>query len=236
MMLRVVSPKTVGLIVAILAAAGLVALLKFGPSGGPAGDSRGLLLHLPLATDLEDHSRFKHPIKVVGKVQIEGAAARFPGDGHLEAPHLSLEKKPFAVSMWLMAPVMVANQWLLDQWHSDDVNHHLSLFLSGAIPAFAFEGNNARSRRKGLLGNDWNHLMFVFNGEQQQIWLNGEMVGNAAAQPYEGTEGPTIIGRPHETTNTRLPLDGWMRDLRVYEGYFERSRIVALRAAGPQAR
>lgn len=234
-MLRVMNPKIIGGVAGAGVVAALLLLLKFGPEGGPATD-RGLLLHLPLSTDLADHSRFQHPIKVVGKVQLEDGAARFPGDGHLEAPHLSLEKRPFAVSMWLMAPVMMNNQWLLDQWHSDADNHHLTVFLSGARPSFGFEGNNVWSKRKGLLANDWNHVMFVFTGDQQQIWVNGEMVGNAAARPYEGTEGATIIGRPQTPTNTRVNFDGWMRDLRVYEGYFERKRILALREAGPKAR
>jgi hypothetical protein len=230
-----VSSKVVAGVVAVAAMAGVLLLVKYGPANQPSAE-RGMLLHLPLHTDLRDHSRFDHPVKVNGSVHLEEGAARFSGDGWLSVPHLAIDKRLFAISMWIKPAGPWAYQGLFEQKDNDQVNHHLHVALVSGHLYFAFLGNDARSKKR-VQEKQWNHLVFVFTGQQQKIWLNGQKVTEAGANAYEGTQGDTCIGRHPEVPYMRdaADFDGWMRDVRVYEGPFDGERVLALQQRGPTA-
>ena len=75
------------------------------PPGRPAAEAgelgKGLALYLPLTTDLKDHSPAALPIKVVGGVHLNAEGAVFGGKDWLEAPHIALNGRPFAIAFWM---------------------------------------------------------------------------------------------------------------------------------------
>jgi hypothetical protein len=98
-----------------------------------------------------------------------------------------------------------------------------------SYPYFAFLDNDLQSKKR-LRINQWNHLVCVFTGQQQVIWLNGLPVISAASGAYQGQQGETHIGRHPGLSNLReaANFQGWMRDLRIYEGLFENERALGL--------
>ena len=227
-------PKVVAAAVAVVVVGVVVLLARFGPSGS-AGPDRGMVLHLPLDRDLKDHSRFGHRVAATGHVRFDQGAAYFPGDDSwLTAPHLGLDGKPFAISMWIKPAHDQFPQGLLDQRHDDSTNRHLHLVLRRGYPYFAFLNNDVQSKKR-LRGNQWNHLACVFTGQQQVIWLNGVPVIHSASGPYQGQEGETHIGRHPQLPHLKdaANFQGWMRDLRIYEGLVEDERVRALHQRRP---
>jgi hypothetical protein len=225
-----VRQKVMAALVTLAVAAGIAALVKYGPAAGTAGE-RGLVLYLPLEKDLSDHSRFKREVKVTGRVRLEEGVARFPGDGWLTVEHISLDDRPFAVSMWVK-PDGPAHMGLLDQKDEDSENHHLHLALSNTHPYFAFFANDTRTRRRLQYGS-WNHLVFVFTGQMQEVWVDGQAIERSASKVYLGKRGDTVIGRRLDFPYLRASdFTGWMCEVRIYEGAFEPERIAALYRRG----
>ena len=222
--------KVVAAIVTLAVVGGIAALVKYGPAAGTAGE-RGLVLYLPMEKDLVDHSPFGRDVKVSGQVHLEGGVARFPGDGWLTVEHVPLDNRPFAVSMWVK-PDGPSNMGLLDQQDEDTENHHLHLALSNTHPYFAFYSNDTRTRRRLQYGS-WNHLVFVFTGQMQEVWVDGQPIEHSASKGYLGKKGDTLVGRRLAFPYLRASdFTGWMCELRVYEGPFEPERIAALYRRG----
>jgi len=75
------------------------------PAGRLAAEAdelgKGLALYLPLTTDLKDHSPATLPIKVAGGVHLSAEGAVFGGEDWLEAPHIALNDRPFAIAFWM---------------------------------------------------------------------------------------------------------------------------------------
>jgi hypothetical protein len=220
--------KLVAAAIALAAVAAIVLLVRYGPAGAPSAE-RGLVLHLPLRQDLLDHSRFARPVTVTGKVHIEQGAARFPGEGSwLTLPHIPLEGRPFAVALWVKVAGTGIGHGLFEQKDEDVENRHLHLALSGWRPYFGFYENDARAK-KYVPRDTWTHLVFVFTGQDQEIWVNGEAAAHSHSVAYRGRNGETHIGRHPRLPQLRASdLDGWLREVRVYEGVFEAERIRAL--------
>jgi hypothetical protein len=227
-------PKVVAAAVAIGVVGVVVLLARFGPSGSASPD-RGLVLHLPLDADFKDHSRFGHAVTATGNVRFDRGAAYFPGDeSWLTAPHLGLDGKPFAISMWIKPAHDLFPQGLFEQRDDDTTNRHLHLVLNRGWPYFGFMNNDAQARKR-LRKDQWNHLVCVFTGQQQVIWLDGKPVFHSASGPYQGQQGDTHIGRHPRLPHLReaANFQGWMRDVRVYEGLVENERVLALHQRRP---
>jgi hypothetical protein len=223
--------KVIALVVTLAVAAGIGALLKYGPSAGTAGE-RGLVLYLPLGKDFDDHSPFRRKVEVSGKVRLENGVAHFPGDGWLTVEHIPLDGRAFAVSMWVKPETAKGSVGLLDQKDEDSENRHLHLALSVMRPYFAFYANDTRSRRYLAYGR-WSHLVFVFTGERQEVWVDGSPIERSASKPYLGKSGDTVIGRRLEFPYLRATdFEGWMCEVRIYEGPFEGERVAALYRRG----
>ena len=228
------SYKVLGAGVGAVAIAVVVVVAQFGPSTNP-GTERGLSVHLPLTSDLKDHSAFHHSVKVHGQVRIEGEAARFPGNGSwLELPHVQLEQRPFAVALWVK-PVGSARMYgLVDQREASAFNRHLHLMLEQGRPLFGQFGNQNRATiivQRGV----WTHLVFRYTGMAREIWVNClRVVNGTSALGYHGAEGTTNIGRdPGVTTHPAEDFDGFMRDVRIYEGMISEERLFSLCEQSP---
>jgi hypothetical protein len=222
---------------AVAAIAAAVLLSRFGPPA-PTARERGLALYLPLNTDLADHSPFKRPVKVVGNVWLENGAARFGGEGSwLEVPHLPLDGRPFAISLWVKVMGNGPSYGLLEQLDAEQDNRHLHLVLSNDRPYFGFLNNDARAKkpvRKGV----WNHLVFRFNGQEQDVWLNGQSILRSASPPYRGGKGETRIGRHPRLGHLRsaTDLEGALREVRVYDVLVDADLIRALARDSPDGK
>jgi hypothetical protein len=209
-------------------AGGVFLVLRFGPSGSAAGE-RGLVLHLPLRDDLRDHSPFAHPITVAGQVRLEAGGARFGGEGSwLAAPHIPLAGKPFAIALWVK-PLEPDGAYGLFQQHDQAGDHHLFLMLAGDRPVLGSLGG-AKLIRPGA----WNHLVFAYTGYSIEIWVNGARTRrHSTNELYQGQRGDTFIGRhPRLSHRPATDLEGWLADVRIYQGAFESDRILALHRRG----
>src|SRR6185436_4331099 len=161
--------KLVAALVTLGVAAVVAYLVKYGPAAGTDGE-RGLVLYLPLEKDFKDHSPLGREVTVTGPVRLENGVAYFPGEGSwLSLPHIPLDGRAFAISMWVK-PEQGDRLALFDQKDEAAENRHLHLALVNGRPYFAFYDNDTRARRWAGYAT-WNHLVFVFNGQMQEVWL-----------------------------------------------------------------
>jgi Concanavalin A-like lectin/glucanases superfamily len=212
----------------------VVVVAQFGPSTNP-GTERGLTVHLPLTGHLKDHSAFHHTVKVHGQVDLEGEAARFPGNGSwLELPHIRLERRPFAIALWVKLVGSRRMYGLLDQRDESAFNRHLHLMLEAGRPMFGQFGNQNRGATIVQPGV-WTHLTFRYTGRAREIWVNClRVVSDPTALAYHGIKGTTNIGRdPGLASRPAADFDGFMRELRIYEGLVSEERLFSLCEQSP---
>ncbi|MDB6124614.1 MAG: hypothetical protein JWQ71_3607 [Pedosphaera sp.] len=180
--------------------------------------NQDLLAYLPLREDLKDHSIAKKPVKVIGAVEVQDGSAYFDGnESWLDLPHIDFGNHPFAVSMWIQATGKHPMYGLLAQKDDDVTNHWLHLMLRGGRqPYLGFYVNDAISPRDIAFGT-WTHLVFQYNGTQQEIWVDGQLLCTRKTEAYAGTRGPTAIGKSPQWTNVPSKnFEGYMRDIRMY--------------------
>jgi hypothetical protein len=225
--------KVVAVAVALAVALTVVVVARFGPAGGGSALDRGLELHLPLQDDFVDRSISRHQVTVRGQVTVENGAARFrAGQGWLEAPYLALDGRPFAIALWINLAGTARTCGLLAQRDEDAENRHLHVLLSKGRPYFGFFNNDAAARRT-VLGGVWNHLVFRYTGQEQDVWLNGQSILRSHSLPYSGRKGETRIGyHPGLRYLARDDCDASLRDVRVYRGLVEPETIRALYRRG----
>ena len=197
----------------------------------PAATDRGLALHLPLVSDLKDHSPAHHPIEVVGNVRIESEGAWFGGRmDWLEAPHIPLSEREFAVAVWIRETSRERHVGLVEQCDLASTGHHLHLMLrENRQPYFGFLDRDQISPVGVPREQVWMHLVYQYACGFQQIWINGHLVISRRAEPYQGTTGVTSIGKAPRWGN--LPTRdfvGYMRDFRIYHRALEAGEIAAL--------
>jgi Concanavalin A-like lectin/glucanases superfamily len=177
-----------------------------------------LLAYLPLRKDLKDHSTAKNPVKVIGTVEVQDGSTYFDGnESWLDLPHIDFGNHPFAVSMWIQATGNHPMYGLLAQKDDDVTNHWLHLMLRGGRqPYLGFYVNDTISPQDIALGA-WTHLVFQYNGTQQEIWIDGQLLCTRKTEAYAGTRGPTAIGKSPNWTNVPSKnFEGYMRDIRMY--------------------
>jgi hypothetical protein len=220
--------KVIAAVAALVTVTAVVLLARFVRSDGSA--ERGLQLYLPLHEDLEDHSVFKRKVTVTGGVTLAGGHARFPGNGSwLSVPHIALDRRPFAISVWVKWSGTAQTCGLLDEKDEDSDNHHLYLLLARERPYFGFFNNDARAK-KYLVKDVWNHIVFRYTGYDQQIWINGVPAVDSHAAAFAGAKGDLRIGAQPGLNDFQGASDyvGLMRELRVYEGEMTPTKIKAL--------
>jgi len=133
-------------------------------------------------------------------MQINGASAR------VVAPHIPLDNRSFTVAMWINPVLYAAEQVVFSQTQASatDTDLHFRLggpgAASGNVPQggvrMAFYGNDLDTAGGLIQDNNWYHITFCYDFENQErsIYVDGVLAAQASATPYLGNSGDTIIG------------------------------------------
>ncbi len=200
--------------------------------------TKGLLLHLPLQSDFADVSSREHPIKAMGDVRILDHAAYFDGDDDvLELPPLALNKHPFAISLWLKLTGAPSTHGILHQPSARTPLGHLHCMLRErsevSIPYFGFMVEDLKGSGPVRPENGWTHLVFQHTGTHMEIWRNALLESKAMKPAYQGSPTPIFLGETPKWNNVNSSdWEGFMRELRIYQGSLDESEIRALKAEG----
>jgi hypothetical protein len=214
----------------------VAALLAFIHSALAVDLQNGLIVHLPMRSDLRDHSAKPYPVENSGLVEIRDGAAWFAGkEDWLELPHVPLADRAFAVSMWLKPTGNLPTYGVLEQWDRSTRGHILHLMIrDGLRPWLGFYINDVVSPVSLSNAGEWQHLVYQFTGTTQQIWINGRLICERASEAYHGTSGKTCIGKNPRWNN--VPAQdyvGWMSDFRIYDHALAFEEISALSVLRP---
>ena len=213
----------------------LFAVTCSSPVVGAADLNTGLLFHLPLQTDLRDHSPRQLAVGVTNRVEIRDGAAWFSGENSwLELPHVDFNGRPFTVALWLKVTGQHPMYGLLEQKGEKAINRWLHLMLRGGRqPYVGFYVNDGISPLP-LNAGQWAHVAFQFNGTHQYIWINGQLVCTRRSAAYAGTSGTTQIGKTPRWNNVpSRDFEGYLRDVRAYDRALSVDEIALLATPTP---
>lgn len=193
-----------------------------------------LLFHLPLKNGFANAAGGVAPVRVRG-VTLRDGAAWFDGrNSELVLPHQPIEKHAFAVALWVKVENTSPGVGIVEQRSANRRNEHLHLVLRDSAPRCGFYLNDLQTRAPLTPARGWTHLVFQYNGRQQQVWVNGERVGARRAGAYAGKEGEFAVGRAPRWSNVPAEdFKGGMQDLRVYGRALSPIEIAALAAKRP---
>ena len=188
-----------------------------------------LLVHLRLDADFVDSSAAANKAQIVGDVKINNkdGSARFGGkQDWIELPHVRFDA-PFSVCLWIKLDED-GPFGLVEQFSSPEENMHLHIMLKGN-PYLGFMMNDLAARSPVRVEDGWTHLVFLYSGSYQQIWVNGELSIERPAPPFEGTKGLTMVGKAPVWNNVPTRnFKGCMRDLRIYDIGLTNEQIHAI--------
>jgi hypothetical protein len=190
-----------------------------------------LVAYLPFTQNLEDASPDKLPVKIKGEVKIENGTAFFPGGNNwLELPTLPFDR-PFAISVWIKTDgdEMFG---LIEQRQANKKNQLFHVMLREAMqPYLGFYLNDVVSPQS-IKAAEWTHLIFQYTGTHQEIWVNGQLLCSREAEPYDGSTGPTLIGKNPGWRNVPAKnFQGYMSELRIYGSALSSEEIARLNVA-----
>lgn len=184
------------------------------------GLEEGLALWLPLTHDLADHSGSHLRIEPVGGAVLDAEGVHLRGRRDwLEAPHVALHGRPFAITVWLRDETDEKTVGILEQFDRNRPKSHLHLMLRGnRQPYFGFYGADLFSPVGLPVDREWVHLAFQYTGTHQEIWINGRLMCRREMTPYLGEQGVTAIGKTPRWGNVPAKdFAGHLRDLRIYQ-------------------
>ncbi len=152
-----------------------------------------------------------------------GGALQFNGsDAEVSAPHIEFDNRSFTIAMWVN-PVLSGSAIIFSQRQSDSTNVNLHIRLGGPSSSdapvrgvrFGFYSNDIDTGPNLIEDNTWYHLTFWYDYEDgdRRIYIDGEQVAQAAATPYLGAAGNTIIG----SWDTGQFYNGIIDDVQVYQ-------------------
>jgi len=178
----------------------------------------GLIAYLPLMEDLLDHGPAKMRVAPMGNVRIENSAAVFDGNCWLELPHIAFNVDAFSVAMWIKLEQEYPGYGLVEQQSGGGKGQHLHLVLRDEChPYFGFMMDDLRVGPRVTPESGWTHLVFIYDGDSQQIWLNGAMAGERFCSAFKGSKGPTLIGKGPNWTNVAIAnFRGQMREFKIF--------------------
>jgi hypothetical protein len=144
-----------------------VLILCLLPSIAQSKLDQGLVLYLPFNTDLKDHSGLDLPVKVVGRVRLETDGAAFDGGKDwLEAPHVALDNRPFAISFWMRDLSQEKSVGLVEQLDRRSAFRHFHIVLrKERQPFFGFYPGRFISPLSIPADQEWVHFVFQFTGQ-----------------------------------------------------------------------
>ena len=167
-----------------------------------------------------------------------GGALEFNGsNARVVAPHIPLDNQSFTIMMWIN-PVLYTNEQVVfsqNQSGSTNLSMHFRLggpnIGAGNVPAggvrMGFYSNDLDTAGDLIEDNNWYHITFWYDSENQnrRIYIDGVQEAEAAATPYLGTSGDTLIG------SWALGGGQWFRgiidDVQIYDHPLAEAEIQA---------
>ncbi len=173
--------------------------------------SEGLVAHYGLDNNADDSSGNGNNGTAEGNPDwtqgMVGDAMQFNGaSARVVAPHIPLDNRSFTVALWINPVLFTAEQVVFSQTQASatDTDMHFRLggpgAASGNVPAggvrMAFYGNDLDTAGGLIQDNNWYHITFCYDFENQErsIYVDGVLAAQASATPYLGNSGDTIIG------------------------------------------
>jgi len=165
-----------------------------------------------------------------------GGALQFNGsDAEVSAPHIEFDNRSFTIAMWVN-PVLSGSAIIFSQRQSDSTNVNLHIRLGGPSSTdapvrgvrFGFYSNDIDTGANLIQDNTWYHLTFWYDYENgdRRIYIDGEQIVQAAATPYLGAAGNTIIG----SWDTGQFYNGLIDDVQVYHRALSDAEIKKIMA------
>jgi hypothetical protein len=174
---------------------------------------------------------------VVGQL---GGALEFNGSGsRVVAPNIPFDNRSFTIAMWVNPVLYTGEQVVFSTGLTGSNNTDMHLRIggvgSGNVPAggirMGFYNNDLDTPGGIIEDNNWYHITFWYDYENQnrRIYVNGVQEAEAAATPYLGTTGNTVIG----AWGTGQWFRGIIDDVQVYNHALTEAEILgAMHGAG----
>jgi len=159
---------------------------------------------------------------------VLGTALELNGsNAFVDAPYIAFNDQSFTIAMWINPGQTTSDHIFFSQTQSGTTD--LSLHIrcrAGGIIRMGFYNNDLDSPAGALEVGNWYHvaLWYDFENQNRRIYLNGEMVAQAAATPYKGASGNTHIGQ----WNGGEYWNGMIDDVQVYHKPLGDSEVVKI--------
>jgi len=168
-----------------------------------------------------------------------GGALEFNGSGaRVVAPNIPFDNRSFTIAMWVNAVLYTGEQVVFSTGLTGSNNTDMHLRIggvgSGNVPAggvrMGFYNNDLDTPGGIIEENTWYHITFWydFENENRRIYINGVQEAEAAAAPYLGTTGNTVIG----AWGTGQWFQGIIDDVQVYNHALTEGEILGAMQGG----
>jgi hypothetical protein len=162
-----------------------------------------------------------------------GGALEFNGqNARLDAPYIPLDSRSFTITMWVNPVLYTGEQIVFSQVQTNATNTSLHFRIYGPGSGRVRMGfySNDLDTTTTLNENNWYHITFWYDFENQnrRIYINGVLEAEAAATPYLGTSGNTVIG----SWGTSQWFQGIIDDVRIYTRVLTEAEILGVMAGG----
>jgi hypothetical protein len=193
----------------------------------PTKIEKPLLVHLPLNKDLRDISGNNIHGTAIGDLKLQPPGyVLFDGSrDFIRLPYIPLSGKSFAICFWVRLDKTEDRNGFLVQRGSGGSNNMLHLETrNNRCPRMGFYQNDVDTTTPLRPPGQWQHLVFQYGSEKQQVWLDGKLIGEKTAVAYAGKSGDTLIGQSPFSRN----LSGGMLDFRIYGAELTADEITVL--------
>jgi len=168
-----------------------------------------------------------------------GGALHFNGSGaRVVAANISFDNRSFTIAMWVNAVLYTGEQVVFSTGLTGSNNTDMHLRIggvgSGNVPAggirMGFYNNDLDTPGGLIQENTWYHITFWYDYENQnrRIYINGVQEAEAAATPYLGTTGNSVIG----AWGTGQWFRGIIDDVQVYNHALTEGEILGAMQGG----
>ncbi|MBW7990633.1 MAG: LamG domain-containing protein, partial [Planctomycetes bacterium] len=167
-----------------------------------------------------------------GAIEFNGSNAR------VVAPYIPLDSRSHTITMWVNPVLYTGEQVVISQVENNSTNLSLHYRLggpgSGNVPPggvrMGFYSNDLDTPGDLIQDNEWYHLTFWYDFENQnrRIYIDGALEAEAAAGPFLGTTGDTIIG----SWGTGQWFQGIIDDVQIYNHALSEGEILGAMEGG----
>lgn len=138
------------------------------------------------------------------------------------------------VSLWAKADFVTGmDRTLIAKATGPDAADHIwsIAFVSGTRLRFRLKAGGTAyaitTPPSSLFGGQWYHLVGTYDGTQMRLYLNGALMGSAAASGLIGLhpQSPAAVGAL--STGTQ-PFSGWIDDVRIFDRALSAAEVMEL--------